>query len=103
MDPRRRRLITAALAAYPLDDVVDAVRGWRNSPHHAGDNDRGTVYNDLGLILRDAAHIEMFRDLARSGPPVPRVGPHKIAKVDQRTMEAMDWAAERRARREGNG
>lgn len=30
-----------------------------------------------------------------------RHGPAPVAKVDQRTMEAMDWAAERRARREG--
>lgn len=65
LDHKRRRLITNALAAYPLEDVLDAVQGWRNSPHHRGDNDRGTTYNDLELLLRDAAHIERFRDLNR--------------------------------------
>lgn len=58
----RRRLISAALAAYPRDDVVAAVRGWRWSRHHCGQNDRGTVYNDIELLLRDAKHIEQFRD-----------------------------------------
>lgn len=67
LDPKRRRLITGALGAYPVDDLVDAVRGWRHSPHHAGQNDTGTVYNDLGLLLRDAEHIERFRDLERRG------------------------------------
>jgi hypothetical protein len=65
LDAKRRRLITLALAAYPLIDVLDAVRGWLASPHHRGENDRRTVYNDLGLLLRDADHIERFRDLAR--------------------------------------
>lgn len=64
---KRRRLIRNALKLYSLDDVLAAVVGWRNSPHHRGENDTGTVYNDLELLLRDAAHIERFRDLARNG------------------------------------
>jgi hypothetical protein len=71
LDDKRKRVITKALAAYPLDDVCDAVRGWRHSPHHRGENDRRTVYDDLGLLLRDAAHIEKFRDLEQHGPSPP--------------------------------
>jgi len=67
LDPKRRRLIVSALASYPLVDVLDAVRGWEHSPHHRGENDAGRPYNDLGLLLRDAEHIEQFRDAAR-GP-----------------------------------
>jgi hypothetical protein len=70
LDDKRRRLIVKALDTYPVDDVVDAVRGWQHSAHHRGDNDTRTVYNDLGLLLRDADHIERFRDLAR-GPSQP--------------------------------
>jgi hypothetical protein len=44
---------------------MDAVVGWVNSPHHRGDNDTNTVYNDLELLLRSPKHIERFRDLAR--------------------------------------
>lgn len=74
LTPERRRLILKQLKHYPLDDVVDAVRGWRWSAHHRGENDRGTVYNDLELVLRDAKHVEMFRDLERNPPaaPLPR-------------------------------
>ena len=70
LDDKRRRLIKAALKHYPAADLIDAVRGWRHSSHHCGQNDTGTVYNDLELLLRDSAHIEKFRDLERDGPPV---------------------------------
>lgn len=62
---KRRELIEKWLDVYSEDELIDAVRGWRHSPHHRGENKDGTVYNDLELILRDAAHIEKFRDLER--------------------------------------
>jgi hypothetical protein len=77
-DTKRQRVVAAALKAYPLEDVLDAVRGWRHSAHHRGENDRATVYNDLELLLRDGRHIEQFRDLERRAPstlgslPAPR-------------------------------
>lgn len=76
LDGKRARLIDKALATYPVEDVLDAVRGWRQSPHHRGENDSGTVYNDLALLLRDAAHIERFRDFERNPPAAPRNGRH---------------------------
>lgn len=62
LDDKRRRLIRAALASYPIEDVLAAVDGWRHSAHHRGENDRHTVYNDLGLLLRNGEMIERFRD-----------------------------------------
>ena len=70
LDKKRTALISAALKLYPLEDVLDAVRGWENSPHHRGENANGMTYNDLDLLLRGAANIERFRDLARG----PRLG-----------------------------
>lgn len=69
LDGKRRRVIKQALEHYPTSDLIDAVRGWNQSPHHRGENDRATVYNDIELLLRDAKHIEQFRDLTRHGPP----------------------------------
>lgn len=62
LDERRRRLIRKALAVYPLEDVLAAVEGWKHSAHHRGENDRETVYNDLGLLLRNGENVERFRD-----------------------------------------
>jgi hypothetical protein len=87
LDAKRRRLIDKALIAYPVDDVLDAVRGWRHSPHHRGENDTGTVYNDLGLLLRDGEHIERFRDFERN-PPQPK------ANGFASSAQAGAWTAE---------
>jgi len=66
LDPKRQRLITAALGlGYTAEELCQAVAGWERSPHHRGENDRGTVYNDLGLLLRDAGHIDRFLGYAR--------------------------------------
>jgi hypothetical protein len=64
----RRRLIAKQLKVYPVGDLEDAVRGWTRSPFHTGQNEQGTTYNDLALMLRDADHVEKFRDLWRNGP-----------------------------------
>ena len=69
LDEKRRRRIRNALKTYPLADVLAAVGGWQHSPHHRGENDSGTVYNDLDLLLRDGAHIERFRDLTLNAGP----------------------------------
>lgn len=61
----RQSLINRRLKEWPIEDLLDAVKGWRHSPHHRGENDRQTVYNDLDLLLRNAKNIERFRDLER--------------------------------------
>lgn len=77
LDAKRQRLIANALRTHPLDDVLDAVRGWEHSSYHRGKNSARTPYNDLGLLLRDAEHIERFRDLAR-GPRQPSGASHLV-------------------------
>jgi hypothetical protein len=91
LDDKRRRKIKAALRAYPITDVLDAVRGWAHSPHHRGENEQGTVYNELTLLLRDAEHIERFRDFWRAGPPNGPPGKATLRMV--RTAQQMhQWA-----------
>ncbi len=99
LDPKRRTLIANALKTHPPEDVLDAVRGWEHSAYHRGDY--GKKWNDLGLLLRDAEHIEKFRDLARS-PSEPRQvarngpNPHRPPVIDtdrsgpDRTYEASE-------------
>jgi hypothetical protein len=69
-DEKRRRVIRRALKSYPVVDLTDAVKGWRHSPYHRGENETGTVYNDIELLLRDAKRIEQFRDLERGCPGI---------------------------------
>jgi hypothetical protein len=79
LDPKRRRLIVNALKSYPEADVIDAVCGWSCSPHHRGENQHGTVFNDLALLLRDAEHIEKFRDLTRGAGVGPLTSRELVA------------------------
>jgi len=65
LDDKRRRLISGALKTHPVDVVLAAVVGWQQDPFYCGENDRGRPFNDLGLLLRDADHIERFCDLAQ--------------------------------------
>ena len=89
LDGSRRSAILKALRSYPVADLVDAVRGWRHSPFHCGQNDKGTVYNDLTLLLRDAKHLEEFRDWERypdrrpKGKPTDRREAGRLRLIDE--------------------
>lgn len=62
LDRKRKARIEWALKNYSLVEAVAAVRGWRHSPHHRGQNSHGTVYNAIELLFRDSEHFEKFRD-----------------------------------------
>lgn len=57
---KRRALINKALKDYDTQDLIDAIDGIMTSDFHMGNNNRGRKYLDIGLILRDAEHIERF-------------------------------------------
>lgn len=61
----RRALIARRLKEWPAADLIDAVQGWQHFAHNRGENDRSTPYCDLELVIKDAAHIERFRDKQR--------------------------------------
>jgi hypothetical protein len=58
LDMKRTVVIRRALKGYSPQDLCTSISGYKNSPHHTGQNDRQTVYDDIGLLLRDSAHID---------------------------------------------
>lgn len=76
LSEKRRKKIESALSGYGYDVVIDAIDGCANSPFHMGQNDRGMVYDDIELILRDEQKIENFCKLA-SGSLMPESKPPK--------------------------
>lgn len=66
LDDKRRRVIRNALANYTADELCESISGYQNSPHHMGLNDRNTRYDDIGLFLRDASHIDAGLSFARA-------------------------------------
>lgn len=65
LDAKRRKAIGVALKAYSEADICAAISGYRNSPHHMGQNESRTVYDEITLFLRDAEHIDRGLALAR--------------------------------------
>lgn len=82
---QRRRVIEARIAeGYEADDLLAAVRGWKRSPFHCGDNETRTVYNELTLLLRNGENVERFRDME-----VNRANVHPVAAVRDPAVEAI--------------
>lgn len=58
LDAKRTKVIREALKHYAESDLLTAISGYKNSPHHMGKNDRQTKYDDIELFLRDSKHID---------------------------------------------
>lgn len=82
LDSKRTTTIKKALKAYPVDDVLDAVRGITASAWHMGENPDGKRYNDLTNALGDSTRIEKFRDLHRN-PSKPKKPAHQNLITDR--------------------
>ncbi len=63
LGPERRKVLRRALELYDVETLMLAIEGCAGSAWHAGDNDRGTAYNDLELILRNERNVERFADM----------------------------------------
>lgn len=57
---KRRAKIVRALKNYSVEKLKTAIDGCMKSPYHQGDNETGTKYDDLELILRNETKIEFF-------------------------------------------
>ena len=66
MDVERSRKVRAAVADYGVDLCKRAIDGCAASDFHMGKNRANKRYDDLELIFRDQAHIEMFLEKAES-------------------------------------
>jgi hypothetical protein len=89
LDPKRRKAIQRALESYDEPTVCAAISGYKLSPHHMGQNDQRTVYDDISLFLRDAEHIERGLNFARAPPA--------------RVQSAVEMAREKLRGLNGNG
>ena len=67
-------LIQARLAeGWTVAELCQAIDGYHLSPFHQGQNDKGLVYLDLELIMRDETHAEKGIEMSEN-PPKPNGG-----------------------------
>lgn len=57
---RKRRVRDRLKDGYTVEQICMAIDGCANSPHHMGQNDRNTVFDDLELICRTGSKLENF-------------------------------------------
>lgn len=67
LDEKRIKLIRVALKVYTPEQLCESISGYKRSAWHQGKNDRKRVFDDIGLFLRDAEHIDAGIKLAEGG------------------------------------
>ena len=98
LDAKRCAAITRALKGYRVADLCASISGYRNSPHHTGQNDRNTVFDDIGLLLRDSAHIDAGLRFAESPPTLSsELTQHNVAVLSNWKPPEDHDAPDRRA------
>lgn len=88
--PERMALIFKWLkVGYGVEELKAAMIGVTRSPWHKGENPGGVKYDDLKVVLKGAANIEMFRDLGNGTMTILPTDP-----VDRRVMNLLRSAGE---------
>ena len=102
---KRKSVVNARLKeGYLLSDIFGAIDGCLNSSYHMGQNDTGTVYNDLELICRTGEKVEHFRDninavkplavkqelVSRASMTPKQIDPEKQKRIDAEEKKYMD-------------
>ena len=60
LDKKRKKTIQDALELYSVAELCEAIDGCALHDWSMGRNDNRTKYNGIGVILRDAEHIDKF-------------------------------------------
>lgn len=92
LDDKRAKAIGKRLGdGYSVEDLCRAVDGCKLSPHHMGQNDTGTVYDDIELICRDGSKVDGFIARAQRGPVVlaPAGGQNRQEQLEQANREVV--------------
>ncbi len=87
---KRERAVRGRLReGYSVERLCQAIRGCKLSRHHQGENDAGTVYDDLELICRNASKVDFFIAIAEKPPraAAPRAGAAQLAMSEEARQE----------------
>lgn len=81
---RKAKIEARLKEGYNVDHIKQAIDGCASSPHHMGQNDAGTVYDDLTLICRTGSKLEWFAKSVGSKQPVTKGGPETMDQFMER-------------------
>lgn len=94
LTPRRRSMLTRRLESYSADRIIRAIEGLFASPYHRGQNDTGTRYLEIDLVIRADERVETFESKAIAGPAtVTRRPSNGVAKQGVVAADLARWRA----------
>lgn len=85
LDAKREKAIKARIKdGYTVGQLCQAVDGCKLSPHHMGQNETRTIYDDIELICRDGSRVDKFIKLSQALPSNGRTS------NQQQTIDALN-------------
>jgi hypothetical protein len=87
LDQKRKLAIQKALKSHGIDTTMLAIDGCSKTPWNVGENPNGTIYDDLTLILRDAANIERFASHSKNPPAQKITAPQSPQSAKQQKRD----------------
>ena len=92
-DNKRKKVIEQALKlGYTFDQICMAIKGCSLTPYNMGNNENGQRFDSLGLILRDAEHIDRFLYNAQH-PPKPKIAQQRSDDINEQVLN--EWLDEK--------
>jgi hypothetical protein len=96
LGPKRKRAIEGRLKdGYTVEDIRTAILGCSWSPHNMGQNEHGSLYNDIELICRDETKLERFIEIGRCGQIVRKPKPADNLSAGNNLMDPNDTSWEK--------
>lgn len=82
LTPKRKRRIIDGLKAYSVEQLCNAIDGYKHSSFHMGANESGKVFDDVELMLRSGEKIEAGLQYFRH-PPRPPPKPIELSPIER--------------------
>lgn len=86
-EKKERRLIKARLEDYSVEDLCHAIEGIHRSPYHCGENESGTKYLSLELVVRDNKHVDQFVEIYENPPSSQSATEQRSQRAIQNWLE----------------
>lgn len=84
LDPKRRKRIELRLKDFTVEQLCQAISGYKHSPWHSGTDPKGqgVVYDGIQTLLQDSEHVETGLNLF-AHPPRPPPKPEVLSPVER--------------------
>lgn len=79
---RIRKIKQRLAEGFTVEDLKAAIDGCKKSAFHQGGNDQGRVFDDIGLIFRDAGKVEQFIGYKTNNTVAPTIQNGKKSNAD---------------------